>query len=75
MGTNKALLRYGSGTLVQHIASEVRIAVGSATVVGPADIYLPLGLPAIPDLRPDLGPMGGVATALTGHAADLSMMM
>src|SRR6476619_4706690 len=75
MGTNKALLPYRAGTLVERIAAEVQAAAGSVTVVGPPEIYAPLGLTAIPDLRPGLGPLGGIVTALTATAASLSLIV
>src|SRR5689334_4787467 len=75
MGVNKALLPYGSTTLVQHIAAEVGRAAGSATLIGPPAVYEPLGLTVIPDLRPNLGPMAGIVTALTVSPADLTLIV
>ena len=57
MGQDKPLLPWRSGVLVEAVAAGVREVAGSATLVGPPQRYLHLGLPIIPDLRPGLGPL------------------
>ena len=69
MGQDKALLPYRGSTLVQHIAGFVAAVAGSATVVGRPAIYVGLNLPAIPDLYPHTGPLGGIVTALSSTTA------
>jgi len=64
MGRDKALLPFGQGTLVEHVADVVRKAAGSVTLVGPAERFGALQLPIIEDEQPGLGPLGGIISAL-----------
>jgi molybdopterin-guanine dinucleotide biosynthesis protein A len=64
MGRDKALLPYGGATLVEHIAAQVKAAAGWVTLVGNPEHYRALPYPAIPDVRPGRGPLGGVEAAL-----------
>ena len=64
MGRDKALLPFGQGTLVEHVADVVRKAAGSVTLVGPAERFGALQLPVIEDEQPGLGPLGGIISAL-----------
>src|SRR4051812_45370219 len=61
MGRDKALLPFRGGGLAESIARSVRLAAGSAVVVGRAELA---GYPAIPDIYPGEGPLGGILTAL-----------
>src|SRR6478752_8950408 len=65
MGRDKALLPWGEGTLVEHVAEVVRSGVGNVTVIG-RDVA---------DLIPDQGPLGGLLTALAGMKADWALMV
>lgn len=69
MGRDKALLAWGSGTLVQHVAGIVRQAAGSVALLGDPARYGHLGLECIPDLRPGLGPLSGIETMLASGRA------
>jgi molybdopterin-guanine dinucleotide biosynthesis protein A len=66
MGRDKAFLPYRGGLLVALAAQAVRLAAGSAVLVGDPKVYGRLGFPAIPDRYPGEGPLGGILTAL-GH--------
>lgn len=70
MGRDKALLPFRGGALVQSVASAVREATGSATLVGDPGRYGALGYPVIPDLQPGEGPLGGILTALRHSRSD-----
>jgi molybdopterin-guanine dinucleotide biosynthesis protein A len=69
MGRDKALLPWNSGVLAHEIAIRVSAAAGSATLVGDPALYGSLGFPCIPDVRPGLGPLAGLETALTATLA------
>jgi molybdopterin-guanine dinucleotide biosynthesis protein A len=75
MGTDKALLPFGDGLLVDHIAAQVADAAGSVCLVGEPGRYVHLGYPAIPDLFPGIGPLGGIVTALTASEAEWSLIV
>jgi molybdopterin-guanine dinucleotide biosynthesis protein A len=67
MGRNKALLELDGEPLVLRMARTISAAGMDATVIGPPALYEPLGLVAVADDEPWLGPLGGMATAL-GHS-------
>ena len=70
MGCDKALLPFRGGALVESVARAVKLAAGSAVLVGNPRLYEHLGYPAIPDLYPGAGPLGGILTALRDTSAD-----
>ncbi len=69
-GSDKARAEVNGLPLIQHVVRALQPLVSSVTVVAAVDgHYDDLGLPTIGDLRPDLGPVGGLATALAHNAA------
>jgi molybdopterin-guanine dinucleotide biosynthesis protein A len=64
MGKEKALLEIHGEPLVVRAARMLQTLCSSVTVVGRPERYQPLGLAAVADERPDLGPLGGILTAL-----------
>jgi molybdopterin-guanine dinucleotide biosynthesis protein A len=75
MGHNKALLPFGDGVLVAHIAGCVRDAAGSVRLVGSPDAYTHLDFLVVPDLYPGFGPVGGIVTALNASEADWNLVV
>jgi molybdopterin-guanine dinucleotide biosynthesis protein A len=75
MGRDKAVLPWRGATLVENIAELVASVAGSATIVGPADRYQALGLSVLPDLRPGLGPLSGLETALTASTSEWNLVL
>ena len=74
MGCDKALLPFRGGTLAQAVATAVARAAGSATFVGNPQTYGAMGFPAIADLYPGEGPLGGILTALRHTEADWNLI-
>ena len=74
MGCDKALLPFGGGALVESVARAVKLAAGSAVLVGNPRLYRHLGYAAIPDLYPGTGPLGAILTALDHTSADWNLV-
>jgi molybdenum cofactor guanylyltransferase len=75
MGRDKALLPFRGGALCQTVARAVAQAAGNATFVGDPGRYQSLGYPAVPDLYPGQGPLGGILTALRHSTADWNLIV
>ncbi|HWR51400.1 MAG TPA: molybdenum cofactor guanylyltransferase [Bryobacteraceae bacterium] len=75
MGRDKALLPWLGSTLVEVVAARVFEAAGSVTLVGPPDRYSDIPIAMVPDLRPGLGPLAGIETALEQTAADWNLIL
>jgi molybdopterin-guanine dinucleotide biosynthesis protein A len=75
MGSDKALLPYHGRTLVEHVASVVRDATGTVTMIGNPERYGHLGIPVLPDEQPGFGPLGGIITALAKGRTEWSLVV
>jgi molybdopterin-guanine dinucleotide biosynthesis protein A len=75
MGFDKALLRWGSATLVERVASAARAAAGSVTLVGAPERYAHLGYPTLADAEANRGPLGGIVAALAATSADWNLIL
>jgi molybdenum cofactor guanylyltransferase len=75
MGRDKALLPWRSGVLVQHVASLAAAAAGDAVLVGNPERYIHLGLRRLTDIRPGLGPLSGIETALQSRLGDYNLVL
>lgn len=61
-----ALPLAGLRVLDRQLAALRRLTTRVVIVGGPADRYADTGVPVVPDLLPDVGPLGGLYTALHG---------
>lgn len=75
MGRDKALLPFRGALLIQHIATTVVAAAGSATLVGDPQKYAGLGFPVLPDLLPSAGPLAGICAALSSTQAEWNLIL
>lgn len=64
MGSPKGLLEIEGQPLVLRAANLLARLCNSVTVVGPPERYQHLGIAVIADERPEIGPLGGILTAL-----------
>ena len=70
LGQDKVLLSIGGKPLIAHLVDLLRPLVREIIVAGHhRPEFEPLGLQTLPDLYPDLGPLGGLYTALTSTDA------
>jgi molybdopterin-guanine dinucleotide biosynthesis protein A len=75
LGEDKARLSYRGVPLLSHVADEVRAAAGSVTVIADPARYADLNLPVVPDLRPGVGPLGGIETAVAQGKAEWNLIV
>ncbi len=75
MGRDKALLPLRSGLLIQTIAAKAAAAAGTAVLIGDPDRYGRLGIECLPDLRPGMGPLAGIETALASGRGELNLVL
>jgi len=74
MGRDKARLSMGAGLLVEEIAAKVANAASRVTLVGPPERYGDLPFECLADLRPHLGPLAGIETALAAGYGELNLI-
>lgn len=75
MGRDKALLPGRSRYLVEEVADAVEAVVGNVVLVGEPNRYRALNYRCIADLRPDLGPLSGIETALASTRSELNLVL
>jgi molybdopterin-guanine dinucleotide biosynthesis protein A len=75
MGREKALLPYRGGVLVEFVAEAVKLAAGSAVLVGSPSRLGAIGYPILPDIYSGEGPLGGILTVLQHSSADWNLIV
>ena len=78
MGQDKALLRLrpGDPPLLQIVIDRVRPLAEDLVLIGPnRPGYDQFGVPIVPDRYPDVGPLGGIATALAHARHDACLVV
>lgn len=75
MGRPKALLEIDGQPLVVRAARLLAFLGHPVTIVGTPERYRQLGFPVIADERPDIGPLGGILTALSASATQWNLVV
>jgi molybdopterin-guanine dinucleotide biosynthesis protein A len=75
MGSDKARLPWNARLLVEEIAATVADAAGNVALIGESARYQDLGIDCFPDLRPGLGPLAGIETALLTRRGELNLIL
>ena len=75
MGSPKALLEIAGIPLVARAVSLLESVCSPVTVVGSPESYSHLSLAAVADELPQIGPLGGILTALARTAADWNLVV
>ena len=74
MGTDKALLPFGDGNLLQLAVRKARELTPQAVIVGRRDLYAEYG-EVIEDKFPGCGPLGGIQAALCTTRSDANLIL
>ncbi len=75
MGIPKGLLEIGGQPLVSRTALLLAPLCSSVSIVGTPERYRHLGFNVIADERPDIGPLGGILTALAASAVGWNLVV
>ena len=76
MGREKALLELGSTSLIERVIAAAAPLTADWMLIAPrAKTFTHLQLPVHPDLRPGLGPLGGLYTALKRAASPRLLLL
>ncbi|MEW6754355.1 MAG: molybdenum cofactor guanylyltransferase [Candidatus Latescibacterota bacterium] len=76
MGQDKAGMRLGDRTLLEHVlAAAAPLSAERLLVAGQAGAGTDAGLPVCVDLYPQAGPLGGLCTALAGARAGRVLLL
>ena len=76
MGREKAFLELGASALIERVIAAAAPLTSDWMVIAPdTDTFTRLNLPIHPDLRPHLGPLGGLHTALKRAAHPLVLLL
>lgn len=74
MGTDKAEIRVGSATMLQHVAAALRDVADEVVIAGRTESAE--GIPAVPDPGiPHLGPLAGLAAAAAARPEGLLVVV
>src|SRR4051794_36117242 len=75
MGRNKAYLPGVFRYILDDVAENVRAVTGNVTLIGDPHRYHEFDYPCISDLRPGLGPLAGLESALIHSGNDLNLVL
>jgi molybdopterin-guanine dinucleotide biosynthesis protein A len=74
MGSDKAFLRFGDGTLLSCALKSAAAITGAVRIVGDAKKFAAFGH-VVEDVYRDRGPLGGIHAALSSTATELNLML
>lgn len=75
MGRAKALLPFAGMHLVTHVAKLAETVAGKPSLIGEPEKYSELGFRVIADERANLGPLGGILTALRETGREWNLVL
>lgn len=75
MGTDKGLMLLDGKPLVQHIIEQLKPAVGKLVIVSNDPAYATFGYELFSDIVKDIGPAGGIYSALTHSHTDKNFIL
>ncbi len=75
MGREKALLEIDGQPLVSRALRLLHPLCSSVAIVGPPERYQQLGFTVMADERPEIGPLGGILTALAHSEVDRNLVV
>jgi molybdopterin-guanine dinucleotide biosynthesis protein A len=75
MGTDKGLLLFEGKAMIQYVIEQMQPIFDNLVIVSNNPEYEKFGLEVIPDLIKDIGPAGGIYTALKHSKAKLNFMV
>lgn len=70
MGTDKGLVFFREKPMVKHVIDALKQKFSSIKIISNASEYTKFGLPVIPDLVKETGPIGGIYTGLMQSSTD-----
>jgi molybdopterin-guanine dinucleotide biosynthesis protein A len=74
MGSDKAFMDFGGGTLLSRAFDLARSITPDVKIVGDPEKFATFG-PTIPDVYPHRGPLGAIHAALTNSATDFNLIL
>jgi molybdopterin-guanine dinucleotide biosynthesis protein A len=75
MGTDKGLLLFEGKAMIQYVIEQLQPIFSKLVIVSNNPEYEKFGLEVIPDLIKDIGPAGGIYTALKHSDTQLNFMV
>ena len=75
MGTDKGLLLFEGKPMIQYVIEQMQPIFDKLVIVANNPEYEKFGLEVIPDLIKDIGPAGGIYTALNNSDSPLNFMV
>lgn len=75
MGTDKGLMMFGGRPIIDHIIEQLEPAVGELVIVSNSPAYSGFGLETIADTIKDIGPAGGISSALSHSKTEKNFIL